>query len=795
MQSGIQRRVAESPSPPHQSLPVKKSLEVSRALVASSVRQNAGVNDHENQTQLPDGSVPILSDYPDSSQANRKPPRFTYRPWEIATKYDTRLFAVNGEYACTTGYITRVWSLRTGESLLSIAHGENVRVTAIAFKPTKDVDDEGKRLWLGTNIGDILELDIPSQSVIYTRSNAHTKREVVKLYRHAAEMWSLDDEGKLLVWSPDASGMPSLQSGHRLFRVPKGHACSMVSGGQLWIASGKDIRVFRPSASSDADFHVLVRPLTYANAGEVTACTAMSSQPDNLYFGHADGNVTIYNRNDYSRMGVVNVSLYKISSLAGVGDYLWAGYNTGMLYVYDTTVTPWQVKKDWHAHDNPVCSVVVDESSVWKMGRLQVLSLGTDNMLKIWDGMLEEDWLEMYMQQHDSKYCNFREVTASVLTWNAGASKPSHLRADRKDNNFFRDYLCSQDPPDLFVFGFQELVDLEDKKVTAKSFFKSKKKDSSEQEHMSHQYRAWRDHLTRCLEDFMPTSQPYTLLHTASMVGLFTCIFIKSSQRSRVRHINTAEVKRGMKGLHGNKGALVLRMVIDDTSVCLTNCHLAAGQTQTVSRNNDIAAILESECLPQSSPTSSGLFVGGGDGSMILDHEICILNGDLNYRIDSMPRDTVVKAVREGNLTKLLDFDQLLRSRRKNPGFRLRAFNENPITFAPTYKYDVGSDEYDTSEKRRAPAWCDRLLYRGIGRVSMEAYRRHELRVSDHRPVSGYFRLKVKTVDESKRNGVWARAEHEFAAVKQRIGSEVKLDYLTNTFGISPKEATRLLQG
>ncbi|KAK5004383.1 hypothetical protein LTR28_008990, partial [Elasticomyces elasticus] len=635
MQSGIQRRVAESPSPPHQSLPVKKSLEVSRALVASSVRQNAGVNDHENQTQLPDGSVPILSDYPDSSQANRKPPRFTYRPWEIATKYDTRLFAVNGEYACTTGYITRVWSLRTGESLLSIAHGENVRVTAIAFKPTKDVDDEGKRLWLGTNIGDILELDIPSQSVIYTRSNAHTKREVVKLYRHAAEMWSLDDEGKLLVWSPDASGMPSLQSGHRLFRVPKGHACSMVSGGQLWIASGKDIRVFRPSASSDADFHVLVRPLTYANAGEVTACTAMSSQPDNLYFGHADGNVTIYNRNDYSRMGVVNVSLYKISSLAGVGDYLWAGYNTGMLYVYDTTVTPWQVKKDWHAHDNPVCSVVVDESSVWKMGRLQVLSLGTDNMLKIWDGMLEEDWLEMYMQQHDSKYCNFREVTASVLTWNAGASKPSHLRADRKDNNFFRDYLCSQDPPDLFVFGFQELVDLEDKKVTAKSFFKSKKKDSSEQEHMSHQYRC--------------------------------------------------------------QGALVLRMVIDDTSVCLTNCHLAAGQTQTVSRNNDIAAILESECLPQSSPTSSGLFVGGGDGSMILDHEICILNGDLNYRIDSMPRDTVVKAVREGNLTKLLDFDQLLRSRRKNPGFRLRAFNENPITFAPTYKYDVGSDEYDTS--------------------------------------------------------------------------------------------------
>lgn len=81
----------------------------------------------------------------------------------------------------------------------------------------------------------------------------------------------------------------------------------------------------------------------------------------------------------------------------------------------------------------------------------------------------------------------------------------------------------------------------------------SKKKDSSEQEHMSRQYRAWRDHLVRVLEDSMPTHEPYHLLHTASMVGLFSCVFVKASERTRVRNLQVAEVKRGIGGLHGNK--------------------------------------------------------------------------------------------------------------------------------------------------------------------------------------------------------------------------------------------------
>lgn len=159
---------------------------------------------------------------------------------------------------------------------------------------------------------------------------------------------------------------------------------------------------------------------------------------------------------------------------------------------------------------------------------------------------------------------------------------------------------------------------------------------------------------------------------------------------------------------------------------------------------------------------------------MILDHEICILNGDLNYRIDAMSRDSVVRAVRDNNLTKLLQRDQLLLSRKKHPGFRLRAFQELPITFAPTYKYNVGTDEYDTSEKKRAPAWCDRLLYRGLGRIKCDEYRRWEVRVSDHRPVSGRFRIRVKKMDEAKRRACREQRERDFESFRGRIADEVK---------------------
>ena len=32
-------------------------------------------------------------------------------------------------------------------------------------------------------------------------------------------------------------------------------------------------------------------------------------------------------------------------------------------------------------------------------------------------------------------------------------------------------------------------------------------------------------------------------------------------------------------------------------------------------------------------------------------------------------------------------------------------FSEQPITFPPSYKFDVGTNVYDSSEKQRTPSW------------------------------------------------------------------------------------------
>ena len=135
--------------------------------------------------------------------------------------------------------------------------------------------------------------------------------------------------------------------------------------------------------------------------------------------------------------------------------------------------------------------------------------------------------------------------------------------------------------------------------------------------------------------------------------------------------------------------------------------------------------------------------------SSILRHSTIIWLADTNYRID-LDNASVRAYAEDDALDMLLAADQL--NYAMTSGTAFSGYIEGPIVFRPTYRYDVGTDNYDTSEKMRIPAWTgsslscrlsynhiyfssnvDRVLYRG-SKLDLSVYSRAELKGSDHRP-------------------------------------------------------------
>ena len=151
----------------------------------------------------------------------------------------------------------------------------------------------------------------------------------------------------------------------------------------------------------------------------------------------------------------------------------------------------------------------------------------------------------------------------------------------------------------------------------------------------------------------------------------------------------------------------------------------------------------------------------------------------MNYRIDYR-REPIIAAAEACELDFLLAHDQLIKQMKFNRGFRFRSFSEGPLTFAPTYKYDPGTSDYDSSEKMRLPAWCDRILWRSRdpNRVGQLHYRRWEANVSDHRPISAGFKITVKSVRHELRAVVKAEMESAWFERQKKLLLEARDFYV-----------------
>ena len=226
----------------------------------------------------------------------------------------------------------------------------------------------------------------------------------------------------------------------------------------------------------------------------------------------------------------------------------------------------------------------------------------------------------------------------------------------------------------------------------------------------------------------------------------------------------------------GNKGAALVSLQINDTSVCFVCSHFAAHQQNIERRNEDYRQIRERAFQEW----INGEKVSYHDNpNLKLDNHDCIVwLGDLNYRIN-MNNQEIRDRLSEVGLSKhekqfayddLLKHDQLVHQ--KNQSLIFQGYEEHRITFQPTYKYDNHSDVFDTSEKMRAPAYTDRVLVRGnedfVGSIPNQirtvGYQSHMgIKLSDHKPVSCQIEIAVSTLDRNK-----------YAEIKREIQSELE---------------------
>lgn len=266
------------------------------------------------------------------------------------------------------------------------------------------------------------------------------------------------------------------------------------------------------------------------------------------------------------------------------------------------------------------------------------------------------------------------------------------------------------EPADLYLIGFQEIVEL-----TAQQILNA---DLSRKEF-------WEKQVLKCLNKF----GNYVLLRSSQLVGTALMLFAKKEEVINVTKVEGALKKTGLGGMAGNKGGVAVSFNFCDTSFCFITAHLAAGTNNVIERHNDYKTL------------SSGLRFSRG--KKIKDHDTVIWLGDFNYRVD-LPNDQVRKLIQAGDFGKIFEHDQLNLQMVKGETFPY--YNEAQVTFPPTYKFDNGTDNYDTSEKARTPSWTDRILSRGLN-IKQESYGSALLRFSDHRPVYASFRAKVVIVD------------------------------------------------
>ncbi|XP_019849786.1 PREDICTED: 72 kDa inositol polyphosphate 5-phosphatase-like [Amphimedon queenslandica] len=220
----------------------------------------------------------------------------------------------------------------------------------------------------------------------------------------------------------------------------------------------------------------------------------------------------------------------------------------------------------------------------------------------------------------------------------------------------------------------------------------------------------------------------HVLIHSSSLGCIYLCLFLRRDLIWFCSSVLSSSVATRPVTAIKTKGAVAVRLSLFGSSFLFITSHFSAGFSNVMDRNADMHKIASNLSFP-----------GIKTNRLLESHNYVFWFGDFNYRVE-LERETVDDAIQNSELMSLLLNDQL--TREILAGNVFNGFSEQPISFPPSYKFDINSYCYDTSDLVRIPSWTDRVLFlANDGRIiSGSGYDLcPSILISDHRPVYAIF--------------------------------------------------------